>query len=43
MKIETSSLKNKKSRDTIRGAYRVSAFIKFFAAYYFLLPKILSR
>ena len=42
MKIETSSQKQK-NRDTIRGAYRVSAFIKFFDAYYFLLPKILSR
>ena len=41
--IEITSLINKKSRDTIRGAYRVSAFIKFFAPYYFLLPKILSR
>ena len=43
MKIGTSSLKNKKNRDTICGAYHVSAFIKFLSAYYFLLPKILSR
>ena len=43
MKIEIISLKNKKKQRHNTRAYRVSAFIKIFAPYYFLLPKILSR
>ena len=41
--IEITSLINKKKQRHNMRAYRVSAFLKFFAAYYFLLPKILSR